>query len=124
MSEWIPVFSFQWRQPFPFCLLFSSASKHNDEMKSVASVQVTGLQQATQFAYIAPATLTSFGQVLLIFLFCVSTLPGSSFSSHRTKGESNLVAAVSDHKGNMRYFTHNGWLHTSLFSHFFFLFTA
>lgn len=28
---------------FPFCLLFSSASEHNDETKSVASVQVTGL---------------------------------------------------------------------------------
>lgn len=71
-------------QAFPFCPLFSSASKLNDETKSVASVQVTGLQQAMQFAYIAPATLTSFGHVRLSFLFCVSASPGFSFSWHRT----------------------------------------
>lgn len=131
MGEWIPVFSFQWRPPLPFCLLFSSASKHNDETKSVASVQVTGLSASDAVCLHRSSYFDLFWSGFAYSLFCVSTSSGFSFCSQRSQAvlckhiwveRRKQFGGSSGWPGGQNEIFHSYWivLNASLF---FFLFT-
>lgn len=111
-----------------FCPLFSSASEHNDETTSVASVQMTGPSASSVVCPPRSSYLDLFWSGFADFFSSVSqclfhhlqAFPSAATEPAEVRhccpsifgfrGESNLVAPVGGHRGNVRYFTHIGWL--------------